>query len=192
MPFIKEISTPFAPRKVWVKKLLFFQLLLRLRIKLPSRFNYLAICALFMSFVSKGCYFMMLDMGGTSHNLKVFWRIVKSIFINMMDNLMAFKLSSKNFLHNKSMLKNSSTFYLKHPIALLHNATFSFFSYKDSVWIPMSKEPLKMFSTITLTKNWVSTILYSTSHSCAIFVEPLRAWSHTRYDTKASIDCQWV
>lgn len=147
-----NFQTGFAPTYMSFKVRSCFSLFEDIKPKLTSRFNTFTLGALFMSFISESRNSMKLRMVRYTHYFKVFWRVVKLVFVNMMNNLISFKFSSYNFLHNISVLTNE--FFINRDTKIpMNNTTCTIFSSKSFNWISMLLKPLIMHPTITNTMN---------------------------------------
>lgn len=79
-------------------------------------------------------------MFSMAHKLKIFYSIINLIIVNMMDMFFSGKLTTKMFLHYKSMLSNLPTFYSMKNVPITSFCSESMFPPKRNVWVsPPSK-----------------------------------------------------
>ena len=133
--------------------------------------------SIFIPFSFSPYYILIVEdgVGGTGHNLKIVWFIIKGIFVNMMDNFIFFKFSPKNFFHDKLMLTHP-------PIPRLTYFYKIIFRFSAKPYSPCSNWREKTPSSINL-KTRSSTIFNFTSRVLDKFFFTNRALMNSSFSS---------
>lgn len=128
------------------------------QMKKYSWFNLMTVGALFMSFVSKCFSLMELCMISVRHDLKIFYRVIKSVSIKMMNRFISLQFSTKKVLHNQSMFGNCFFVNPKVSIPIFSDMTAPFWSNKRSKWISVTSPSLIMSFAVSSASRFSGTI----------------------------------
>lgn len=91
---------------------------------------------------------VMLKVLRVGHNFKVFYSVVHSVLVFMVDNFTSQKFSPKMLLNNKPVNQELLSVYFLRPISATKDSAFSSFSYLKTNRVPCGYEPAKMFRAI--------------------------------------------